>query len=345
MHPRTRAAAVVLVVLLIVVAGAALLSAMRSQVPETVGSGGPSPTPTLPVATATATTTATTSAATPPGNTNPPTASVVSCGTLAPNSVTSGQGSGPNTYELLSPTGVTIGRVFWASGQASLGTYVCARFIPGAPVAAFDSLIRPGDPDYIAQPTVATDSCGSVTAYASDGAVMLVTLAAGGTATQYYLESRFSGGGAPRYSVLVIWYSADHRPSGRAEPGFAGRHTPPAVQRRAGRRVHADRQREPAADRLCAPAGLCVREPAGRRDRPDHMALRVRRRVSRRARDAHVSAHPAGLDAVRGGDRDRDLGKGHGAARDRGGRGRARRIPHAHAARAPGRRLLSVRAR
>src|SRR5438132_8329141 len=197
MHPRTRAAAVVLVVLLIVVAGAALLSAMRSQVPETVGSGGPSPTPTLPVATATATTTATTSAATPPGNTNPPTASVVSCGTLAPNSITSGQGSGPNTYELLSPTGVTIGRVFWASGQASLGTYVCARFIPGAPVAAFDSLIRPGDPDYVAQPTVATDSCGSVTAYASAGAVMLVTLAAGGTATQYYLESRFSGGGAP----------------------------------------------------------------------------------------------------------------------------------------------------
>ncbi len=49
----------------------------------------------------------------------------------------------------------------------------------------------------MAQPTVATDSCGSVTGYAADGAHMLVTLTAGGAATQYRLEYQFVRGSSP----------------------------------------------------------------------------------------------------------------------------------------------------
>ncbi|TME29318.1 MAG: hypothetical protein E6I64_01000 [Chloroflexi bacterium] len=113
------------------------------------------------------------------------------------NSLTSGQGSGPNTYELLSPTGLSVARFGWASGQAALGTYICARFIVGAPMLGFESLIRPGEPGYAPEPTVASDSCGSVTAYAADGAHMLVTLTAGGLATQYDLQYQFVGGSAP----------------------------------------------------------------------------------------------------------------------------------------------------
>jgi len=114
------------------------------------------------------------------------------------NSVTSGQGSGPNTFELLSPTGVAVGRLFWDGGQSAAGTYVCVRAIPGAPVVSFSSLIRPGEPGFVPQPTiVATDSCGAVTQYAADGAHMLVTLTAGGTATQYRLDYQFAYNPAP----------------------------------------------------------------------------------------------------------------------------------------------------
>jgi hypothetical protein len=65
-------------------------------------------------------------------------------------------------------------------------------------MAGFSSVIGPGEPGYVTQPMlVATDSCGSVTAYAADGAHMLVTLSAAGTVTQYRLEYQFVGGTAP----------------------------------------------------------------------------------------------------------------------------------------------------
>ena len=123
---------------------------------------------------------------------------LVSCGTLALNSLTSGEGSGPNTYELLSPTGVAVWRLGWDAGDASLGTYVCVRVIPGAPMVRFSSLLGPGDAGYVPPPTrVAIDSCGSVRAYAADGAQMLIALTAGGTAAQYSLEYQFKGGSWP----------------------------------------------------------------------------------------------------------------------------------------------------
>jgi len=187
-RPQTRAAAIVLVALIAIVLGAALLYAARA-VPPATANASPSPTATATAATSTPVAT--------PAKTNSPATTIVTCGTVVVNSVTSGQGSGPNTYELLSPTGINAGRFFWDSGQPALGTYICARFIPGAPLVAFDSLIRPGEGGYVAQPTVATDSCGSVTAYAADGAHMLVTLTAGGVATQYNLQYQFIGGTAP----------------------------------------------------------------------------------------------------------------------------------------------------
>jgi hypothetical protein len=187
-RPQTRAAAIVLVALIAIVLSAALLYAAR-PVPPATANASPSPT-----ATATA---ATSSPLATPAKTNSPATTTVTCGTVVVNSITSGQGSGPNTYELLSPTGINVGRFFWDSGQPALGTYICARFIPGAPLVAFDSLIRPSEAGYVAQPTVATDSCGSVTAYAADGAHMLVTLTAGGVATQYDLQYQFIGGTAP----------------------------------------------------------------------------------------------------------------------------------------------------
>jgi hypothetical protein len=186
-----RSLATLAVALLILVAGVALLYVTRAQVPPTTAVSTP-----IPTVTATATASAT---STPPPKTSADSAStIVACGILVVNSITSGQGSGPNTYELLSPTGVSVGRFGWDAGQSALGTYVCVRLIPGAPMAGFNSLIRAGETGYVPQPTiVATDSCGSVTAYAADGAHMLVTLAAGGAATQYNLQFQFVGGTSP----------------------------------------------------------------------------------------------------------------------------------------------------
>lgn len=192
MRPQTRAAALVLVVLLAFVLGAALLYAVRAQVPSTSVTATPSQSPTATAGTTTSTPTAT------PTKTNDAAATIVACGTVVVNSITSGQGSGPNTYELMSPTGVNVGRFGWDAGQSALGTYICARLIAGAPMSGFSSLIRPGEAGYVARPTlVAADSCGSVTAYAADGAHMLITLTSGGTATQYNLQYQFLGGTAP----------------------------------------------------------------------------------------------------------------------------------------------------
>jgi hypothetical protein len=179
-------------ILLILAAGSALLYVARAQLPPSSGAT-PSPTSTATVAASTAA-----AVTTSPSKTGSPIGTVVSCGVVVVNSVTSGQGSGPNTWELLSPTGVSIARFGWDAGQSALGTYLCVRLIPGAPMEGFSALIRPGEAGYVPQPTlVATDSCGSVTAYSSDGAHMLVTLSAGGTQTQYDLQFQFVGGTAP----------------------------------------------------------------------------------------------------------------------------------------------------
>ena len=93
-----RSLATLAVVLLILVAGIALLYAMRALLapPTAVASSTP-----------TATVTATAAAATTPSaSTSTPTLAFVRCGTLAANSITSGQGYGQNVFELRSPTGI-----------------------------------------------------------------------------------------------------------------------------------------------------------------------------------------------------------------------------------------------
>lgn len=188
-----RTLAVAAAVLLIAAGGVAALYAVRSEVPTgsvlVAASVTPAPTETVRLATLS------------PSATVDPTRlqnTLVRCGTLVANSVASGQGSGPNTYELLSPTAVSVGRFGWVAGESALGTYVCVRVLVGVPLAEFSSLLHPGHAGYVPAPTlVAIDSCGSVSAYAADGAHMLVTLTAGGRAAQYDLQYQFRGGSWP----------------------------------------------------------------------------------------------------------------------------------------------------
>ena len=120
------------------------------------------------------------------------------CGTVVVNSITTGQGSAPNSFQLASPTGVQNARFIWQDGASALGTYVCVRLRGGAPMSGFDGVVSSSGPDYVPQATASTDSCGSVTRYAADGAQMLITLLAGGVAAQYFLEYQFAGDAAPK---------------------------------------------------------------------------------------------------------------------------------------------------
>lgn len=80
------------------------------------------------------------------------------CGVLARNSITSGEGSGPNTFELRPATSARTGTIGgarfggWASaGPPALGTYVCVWLTQGAPMGGFQSQVRSGEPGYIAE--------------------------------------------------------------------------------------------------------------------------------------------------------------------------------------------------
>ena len=78
------------------------------------------------------------------------------CGELSSNTITSGQGSGPNTFELRPTTSVRTGTVGtvrfggWTVDRPALGTYVCVWLAQGAPISGFQSQVRPGDAGYIA---------------------------------------------------------------------------------------------------------------------------------------------------------------------------------------------------
>lgn len=122
----------------------------------------------------------------------------LSCGVVAANSITTGEGSAGNSYQLSSATGVLGSRFVWQAGQAALGSYVCVRLTAGAPMSGFAGVVSPNESDYVPQATAAIDSCGSVTRYAADGAQMLITLLAGGVSTQYFLEFQFAGDAAPK---------------------------------------------------------------------------------------------------------------------------------------------------
>jgi hypothetical protein len=77
------------------------------------------------------------------------------CGVLSANTVTFGQGSGANTFELRPTNSIRTGTVGsarfggWLSASA-LGTYVCVRLAQGAPMGGFLSEVHAGEPGYIA---------------------------------------------------------------------------------------------------------------------------------------------------------------------------------------------------
>jgi hypothetical protein len=99
-----------------------------------------------------------TATATPVAKTFDPTRNDLYCGALSENRITSGQGSGPNTFELRPTTSVrtgTVGSVLFggwiAPDRPSLGTYVCVWLSQGVPMAGFESQVPSGQPGYIAE--------------------------------------------------------------------------------------------------------------------------------------------------------------------------------------------------
>lgn len=79
----------------------------------------------------------------------------VFCGTLSPNTILSGQGSGSNVVELRPATSERTGAIsstrFGWTDPPPFGTYVCVSLALGAPFSGFRSAIAPGDSAYIAE--------------------------------------------------------------------------------------------------------------------------------------------------------------------------------------------------
>lgn len=79
---------------------------------------------------------------------------VVICGVVAANSITSGEGSGPRTYELLVTSGPGGGGRFSVAPDIALptiGSYICGQFEEGVPMNGLVALLRPGDAGYVAR--------------------------------------------------------------------------------------------------------------------------------------------------------------------------------------------------
>ena len=129
-----------------------VVNLLRQELPVSTALASPTPT-----ATATATATSTPTASPTPTPTNSPAATVskgsspvhivVFCGTLGPSDIQTGEGSGSDT--LRSPKNEVIVRFGWGSStKPAIGTYLCARFEPAAPVLRLVALVSQGDPDY-----------------------------------------------------------------------------------------------------------------------------------------------------------------------------------------------------
>lgn len=87
----------------------------------------------------------------------------VYCGTVAPNSIATGQGSGPRTFELQVTSGPGGGGRFAVPESLPLpaiGSYLCGRFAPGAPVNGLLAVIVAGEPGYVVArlPQTSTDA-------------------------------------------------------------------------------------------------------------------------------------------------------------------------------------------
>ena len=106
----------------------------------------------------------------------------VYCGTVAANSITTGQGSGPRTYELRVTSGPGGGGRFSVPDSIALptvGSYLCGRFAQGAPVNGLLTVLRAGDPGYVGAglPNTGTAPDGAMSAVGLAGFVLVVGLA------------------------------------------------------------------------------------------------------------------------------------------------------------------------
>src|SRR4030081_2286043 len=84
---------------------------------------------------------------------------VIYCGVVKTNSITTGQGSGPRTFELevmIGPGGGGRFSVPESIALPTIGSYICGQFEQGAPMNGLVSIVRIGDPGYVRQPTTVT---------------------------------------------------------------------------------------------------------------------------------------------------------------------------------------------
>ncbi len=163
-----------------------------------------------------ATTSPTTRANAAPAKTATPAFAFRACGTLAPNSITSGQGSGPNTFELHNAAGVAVALFSWpAAGSTRLGAYRCVLLEPGAPMSGLVSPLSSADDGY---------GCGPVIGYASDGAQMRLTIGTAGASAEFRLEYQFASAPPPRDigDVLAAHAAQMVRVSGHEVPPDSG---------------------------------------------------------------------------------------------------------------------------
>lgn len=152
-----RVFAIVGAAILVLILGFASLYAVRVQTPPASATSFPVPAATLALATATAIPVATSSAL-PPGT-------AVHCGTVAANPISSGQGSGPRTFEFVAGSPGGGGRFFVPESLPlpTIGSYLCGQFEQGAPTNALKVILRPDDPGYIANTWAS--ACGIVSDY------------------------------------------------------------------------------------------------------------------------------------------------------------------------------------
>ncbi len=107
----------------------------------------------------------------------------VYCGVVAANSITSGQGSGPRTFELRVTSGPGGGGRFSVPESIALptiGSYLCGRFAQGAPMNSLLAVLRPSDPGYVAAgslPITSTAPGGSSSPAVLAGLVLTALIA------------------------------------------------------------------------------------------------------------------------------------------------------------------------
>jgi hypothetical protein len=111
------------------------------------------------------------------------TGTVVYCGTIAANSFTSGQLSGPRTFELIVTSGPAGGERFAVPASIPLptiGSYLCGRFERGGPNSLV-AVLRAGDAGYVTAglPNTSTsvDAATSMPILGAFGAALLAVLA------------------------------------------------------------------------------------------------------------------------------------------------------------------------